>query len=252
MHPSPEGPPPLRLWGVPEARGADGAVLVFSAERRCQLLAVLALAGGAWVERERLAALLWPERSATDARRNLRKVVHDAHALTEAHRLEGLEAQPHALRWPVRSDVLAFRAQREQPAERAAALAWRRGPPLQGLDDPHNGAFTDWLQAERTRLEAAWRDTALALAEAQPDASARAAVARRLLEIDPLDEAALTLLLQAQAALGHHAELRAEYQRYALRLAQELGVEPAAALRALVHGAAGAALPATAPPPAAV
>ena len=244
MHPSPNGPPPLLLWGVPEWRGADGAVRVFSAERRCQLLAVLALHGGAWVERDRLAALLWPERSATDARRNLRKVVHDAHALPG---VQALEAQAHALRWPVHSDVQAFRAQREQPAERAAALAWRRGPPLQGLDDPRNGAFTDWLQAERTRLESAWRDTALAHVQAQPDAGQRAAVARRLLEIDPLDEAALTLLLQAQAALGHHAELRAEYQRYAARLAQELGVEPAAALRALVHGA-----PAVAPQPASV
>jgi DNA-binding SARP family transcriptional activator len=213
MHPSPAEPPPLLLWGVPECLGAGGQRLLFSAERRCQLLVVLALSGGAWVERDRLAALLWPERSATDARRNLRKVVHDAHALTAAHRLEGLEAQPHALRWPVRSDVQAFRAQREQPAERAAALAWRRGPPLQGLDDARNGPYTDWLQAERTRLEAAWRDTALAHAEAQPDAAARAGLARQLLEIDPLDEAALTLLLQAQAALGHHAELRAEYQR---------------------------------------
>ncbi|WP_164884971.1 ATP-binding protein [Rubrivivax rivuli] len=248
MHPSPEGPPPLRLWGVPEWQGAEGAVLVFSAERRCQLLAVLALQAGGWIERDRLAALLWPERGAADARRNLRKVVHDAHALAQAHRLEGLEAQPHALRWPVRSDVQAFRAQREQPAERAAALAWRRGPPLQGLDDPRNGAFTDWLQAERTRLEAAWRDTALAHAQAQADPGGRAEVARRLLDVDPLDEAAVTLLLQAEAAQGRLAELRAEYQRYARRLAQELGVEPAAALRALVHGAA---VPSAQPAPAA-
>ncbi len=234
MHPSPHGPPCLRLWGVPEWQG-EGQTLVFSAERRCQLLLVLALHGGAWVERDRLAALLWPERRMADARRNLRKVVHDAHAMAG---LPALDAQAHALRWPVPTDVQAFRAQREQAATRAEALAWRRGPPLQGVDDLRNSAYTDWLQAERTRLETAWRDTALVHAEAEPEPAARAALARRLLDIDPLDEAALTLLLHAEAAQGHPAALRAEYQRYAVRLAQELGVEPAAALRAWVHDSA--------------
>lgn len=216
--------PTLLLWGVPEWRGATP--WAFHNERRFQLLAVLAVAAGQWVERDRLGALLWPERDAGDARRNLRKVLHDTHTLPG---LDGLDVQPHALRWVVLTDLAAFAAQRA--ADAAAALAWRRAPPLQGIDDARNGAWTEWLNAERLRLEQAWLATALAHAAAAATPEARAAAAQQVLAVDALDEAALLLLLQAELALGRPAQARTAYRRYAERLAQELGVEPSRTLR---------------------
>jgi predicted ATPase/DNA-binding SARP family transcriptional activator len=190
---------------------------------------VLALEAGRWVERDRLAALLWPEREAGAARRNLRKVVFDTLALPGMAGPGGLQAQAHALRWEVHTDLAAFDAQRQH--EPAAALAWRRGLPLQGLDDTRNAAWTEWLAATRTRLEQAWLATALEHACAQPEPEARATAARRVLAVDALDEAALGLLLKAEVACGRLPQAQAEYRRYALRLAQELGVEPSRALR---------------------
>lgn len=222
-----EKAPTLLLWGVPEWRA--GAPLLFNAERRFQLLTVLALEAGRWVERDRLAALLWPEREASAARRNLRKVVFDTLALPGIDGPGGLQAQAHALRWDVHTDLAAFDAQRQR--DPAAALAWRRGPPLQGLDDVRNAAWTEWLTATRTRLEQAWLATALEHACAQPGPEARATAARRVLAVDALDEAALGLLLKAEVASGRLPQAQAEYRRYALRLAQELGVEPSRALR---------------------
>ncbi len=58
----------------------------FVPARRFQLLAQLALPPGQWVERDRIAALLRPEHALADARHNLRKVVHRAHACAAAAR----------------------------------------------------------------------------------------------------------------------------------------------------------------------
>ena len=122
-------PPRLLLWGVPQLHA--GSVLVFTPERRFQLLALLALAGGEWVAREQAAALLWPERGAAQARRNLRHVVFNVRALDGA---AALETSDHALRWPVCTDLLDFDDALSEH-RLADAVALRRGAPLAGLDD---------------------------------------------------------------------------------------------------------------------
>jgi hypothetical protein len=56
-------------------------------------------------------------------------------------------------------------------------------------------------------------------------------LASRLLEDDPLDEDAAVALLAALGALGRVDEQRAAYRAYALRLDDELGVEPSQRVR---------------------
>ena len=148
-------------------------------------------------------------------------MVHRAHALAST---QGLQATENALCWHIATDWQAFEDARRDGAI-AQALAWRCGPPLEGLDDPDNAALTEALAA------------ALADVQGQVTPAACAAAARRLLAVDPLDEPAMQTLLQAELRQGHAAEARAEYRRYAARLAQELGVEPARVLRELVQGA---------------
>ncbi len=225
--------PALRLWGTPELAGEPPQH--FAAERRFQLLVVLALAGGAWVERDRIAALLWPDADMADARRNLRKVLFKAQAVPG---VQGLEATPQALRWPVATDLAAFEATRRADPE--AALAWRRGPPLQGLDDARNSGWSAWLASERARLDEAWLAVARARLGAGERPEQRADAARRLLAVDALDESAVAALMQAAIAAGRPGDAAAEYRRYAVALAQELGTEPSRALRELMQAAQGA------------
>lgn len=239
MQTVPSQGPLLLLWGVPELR--EPAVQPFTAERRFQLLILLALAEGAWVERDRAAALLWPDTEMVDARRNLRKVLFKARALAgEA----ALETTPHAMRWAVASDLAALRA---------GTLPPRRGPPLQGLDDARNSAWAAWLAGERARLDQLWLDTAHRQLQAAGSADEQAERARQVLAVEPLDETAVAALLRAEQARGQHAQAQAEYRRYAQALAQELGVEPSHALRDLLGGtaepAAAAASGAAADPP---
>ena len=63
-----------------------------------------------------------------------------------------------------------------------------------------------------------------------------------MLDADPYDEAALRLVMRAQAAAGRPASALAAYARFRQRLAEDLGVDPApettALHTALLRGAA--------------
>ena len=229
---APPGAPPLRpeprlhLLGPPAMHCADGPHR-FLNERRFQLLAYLAFSGD-WVERDHLATLLWPDHDASAARRNLRKIVFRAR---ESAWSAGLEIRGECLRWPVATDVTAFK--RALAAGRLAeACAEYRGPLLAGLDDSGDSGFSSWLQAHRASLHAQWRDAALAILPTLGDAAERAEAARRLVDDDPLDERALQASLAVLAADGKRVEAQALYRAYKHQLAEELGVEPSAALRA--------------------
>jgi predicted ATPase/DNA-binding SARP family transcriptional activator len=226
--------PSLQLWGVPSLLPAPAAQAVaFGPERRFQLLLLLALERGQWLDRDRIAALLWPTHALPEARRNLRKVVFRARAVPGA---QALESNDHALRWDVATDLQALH-DACQRGDADHGLAQRRGPPLQGVDDAGNGALAEVLAAARTRIDEVWLNAAHEQLRAQTQAPAQAAAARRILDVDPLDEPAMGALLQAERACGRPAEAQAAYRRYATRLVQELGVEPSHALRDLVHGA---------------
>lgn len=218
----------LQLLGPPRLLAPTPTA--FRPERRFQLLTVLALRCGEWVARDELAALLWPAQPAPDARRNLR------HTLFKAREVPGvadLGASDHALRWKVATDLQALQgAVREQ--RHADAVPLRRGSLAEGLDDPDSGAFTAWLAAERARVDALWHQAALDHLHALGDPAQRIAVAQRLLQVDPLDEAAMVVLLAAEMTRGHHAQARRLYRDYATRLADELGVEPPQPLRDLM------------------
>ncbi len=217
--------PTLLLLGPPLLSTPGGAVN-FVAERRFQLLAYLALEGG-WVERDRIGALFWPDLEQAAARRNVRKVVHRAR---QSGWLRGLEARGEQLRWPVATDLAQFRLCLKQ-ARPLQAHELYRGPLMSGLDDAGSPAFTAWLGARRTHLHLEWRDAALAaLPQLEPPA-ARAELAQRLCDDDPLDELSLLAGMAALRQAGRLAQADALYRGYVRRLAEELGIEPSARVR---------------------
>jgi predicted ATPase/DNA-binding SARP family transcriptional activator len=238
-----ERPAPVRLnlFGPPTIE-QHGAVLPLPFERRGQLCVLLALRGG-WVTRTEVASMLWPEQEARLAFTNLRKTLFRMPALAWAPAIEAQQAA--ALRLEIASDVADFEAAlREQRSD--AALALYRGELLAGFDDGQSEPWTRWVGFERDRLRTAWRTAALArLADETFDAADAVALASRLLESDPLDEAALRALMQAQRRAGQAGAALQAWRAFVDRLQRELGLEPGAQLRAL-HDAVGL----TAVPPA--
>ena len=220
------------LLGAPAVEH-EGASIPFLDERRYQLLAYLAFSGD-WVERDRLAALLWPDHEAGAARRNLRKIVFRAR---EAPWSADLQVRGDRLRWPVATDLAEFR-QALASGRLAAACAAYAGPLLGGMDDAGAGGFSAWLLAHRASLHVQWRDAALNVLPTLGTAAERAAAARRLVDDDPFDERAMCAALAVLTADGKPAEAQALYREYTHRLTEDLGVEPSAAVRAAAQAAA--------------
>ncbi|RZI99024.1 MAG: NACHT domain-containing protein, partial [Rubrivivax sp.] len=225
----------ILLFGTPSVV-RDGVTTALPRERGSQLLVLLAHRRGA-VARPELAALLWPEHETKLALTNLRKALF---RLQERPWGAALEVLPGTVRLDADTDVADFEAA-VQTGRHADALALRRGEWLQGFDDDVNEPWTAWLHFERDRLRAAWRAVALEhLAGEGANPAECIALASRLLEVDPLDEAALRVLMERLSHSGQSARARQVYREFTARMADELGLSPGAQLQAL-HDELGAA-----------
>lgn len=212
--------PALRLLARPSVLRGSGAVLELGPRRLHQALAVLGWLGSqgvlgaadGWVSRQTLAALLWSDRSDTQARTNLRKLLIELRALN----LPAFEESTSALRWRPGSDLDAFAAAFE--ARRwAEAAELGAGTALAGLDDDSAGeAFAAWLDEQRRHHRARWRSAA-AQALAQAPTAQAATFAAQLLQADPQDAAALAWMRGGHALqlaplsplVGREAQLQA-------------------------------------------
>ena len=125
---------------------------------------------------------------------------------------------------------------------------------LEGLNFPTCPAFETWLLTERRHLANAsahvMREAALGGIAAGVPAEA-VKLARKLVEVDPLDESYQTLLIRSLVASGDRDGARAQFNACRALLMKELGVEPgpdvrnavdapAASLRRAVAGSASA------------
>ncbi|MEU7815983.1 AAA family ATPase [Pseudonocardia sp. NPDC049154] len=201
--------------------------------RMQRLVARVALAHGSGVPRDRLAAELWPDSSAPQARTNLRKLLHDLRGATSG--LPALvDTRDGAVRWCAGPsawiDVAAF-GDALARGDLAGAAESYGGDLLPGLDD-------DWVIEERERLrrravEALARLAATAEAGGRDDDVLRHT--RRLLRLDPLHESASRLLMRAHARQGERSEALRTYERLRDGLRRELDVRPEPATVALVE-----------------
>jgi TolB-like protein/Flp pilus assembly protein TadD len=230
----------VQLLGRFALRSATGKEIAVPSKKGQALIAVLALADGAPVPRERLTGLLWSERGETQARGSLRQ------ALTALRRVfEGVAPSPLLIETDhvaldldaAEVDAVAASALAAGGSvgdlERAAALY--RGDFLAGLQvrDP---AFDEWLAAERRRFQRQFLEMLgrlQAAQEAEGQERQAIATAERLLATDPLNESAHQGLMRLFARAGErHAALR-QYQTCRETLERELGVSPDPATEAL-------------------
>jgi DNA-binding SARP family transcriptional activator/pimeloyl-ACP methyl ester carboxylesterase len=227
----------LQVLGVPSAL-ARGRELPLSLKRGFALLAYLAFHPGP-VPREHLAALLWPDAQAAQARTRLRRL---AYTLEETAGCPLFAADSDALSLlpgAVETDALRFaRVARRVVAAQALsdhALAdarhWTgraRRPLLEGIAFG-SGAFDDWLKSASLGHE----HLVARLLERVIDALARRGqfadaleLAEHLLALDAYREPSYVLLMQLHALQGHGAGVEAAYTRCADLLRAEFGIRP--------------------------
>jgi len=216
----------------------NGDLLSGTLLRKAQaLLIYLALEPGLH-ERDALAALLWSDLPAANARTNLRTVLsrlrpHLADYLNASRRTIGFVPGPAA--WV---DVVAFEqgvAAATLAAQREA-LALYQGDFLAQFPVGDALLFEEWALFRRERLRSLGLDALAGLAEAAletADYAQATADLRRLLALDPWREAAHRALMRALAATGDRAAALAQFERCRQTLRDDLSVEPAPATVAL-------------------
>ncbi|MCW0235206.1 MAG: hypothetical protein OJJ21_16515 [Ferrovibrio sp.] len=232
----------LDLLGPFRVMAAGGAVGDGLGRKAQALLAYLAATPGHRASRERLASLLWGERFDEQARQSLRQTLmalrrsfHDI-----VPNLLVVERMDVALGTALFVTDLAEFDRAAADADiarlRQAAGLWR-GSFLADLDIP-SPDYEDWLRGEREawrlRMVAVLMRLAHLLLEAGEGGEARLTV-NRLVELDPLNEAARQLELAVIARFSGAAAALQSYQAFVAMLNRELGVAPAAETRALAE-----------------
>ncbi len=230
----------LTLLGDFQARLGPGPPLRLRARKTQALLAYLALPAGRLHSRDKLAAVLWGDRSPHHARSRLRETLFvlrralapaDPCCLTVGAETVGLEADA------VDVDAVVFERLVEKGDTEAlgAAVDLYGGDLLEGFDF-RGSLFEDWLMAERERLRELALDALAKLLANQRSAGLvepALKTALRLIGLDPLQEAVHRTLMRLYTDLGRRGAALRQYQLCVGVLRRELGVEPEADTRTL-------------------
>jgi len=198
------------------------------------LLAYLVLHRDAPQLRQHLAFRLWPDSTESQARTNLRHVLHNLRrALPDADRF--LDVGSRTLGWRPEASLWLDVAVFEQ------ALAEGR---LEDAVEVYGGEllegnYDDWLHEERERLGHLYADALERLArqlEERGRVSDAIRHADRLLRHDPLREESYRLLMRLHDGRGDGAQALRTYHACATTLVRELGVEPSTETRKAYEG----------------
>jgi DNA-binding SARP family transcriptional activator len=228
----------ISLLGEMRIAQDSSAVVALRSPRAQALLGFLLVHRGAPQRREFVAAQFWPESPDAQARTNLRRELHSLRAgLPQVSRW--LTADGGTLLWRLdpecRLDVDVFEAAADAASAALAAAdktAFRRAAAdaLRAYRGEFMPAVYDgWAAAERDRLHrrcVTLLDQLITVereARAYPEAIE---LARRRIDLEPLEEVGYRGLLQLQGLAGDRAAALRTYHRCAAILERELGVRP--------------------------
>jgi DNA-binding SARP family transcriptional activator len=229
----------LRVLGGIDLRDGEraGYDSVLSRPKRLAILVYLALAdSGAFIRRDTLLPLFWPESD-------------------ESHARSALSQALYVLRGALGSDVIVGRGRDEVGVDGSRltcdAREFRRllvsGNPVAALElysgdllpgfHLAGSEFERWLEAERVALRSEALGAALALARsAETDGESKPARGywARALEIAPDSEAAAMGLIAALWRAGRRSAALETYEGFSRLLLSEYGVEPGSELQSLI------------------
>ena len=229
----------IRLLGELDLRRDGVSLPALESARAASLLAYLLLHREAPLPRQRLAYVLWPDSTESQARTNLRHVLYNLRqALPDPDRF--IDVTPRTLQWradaPFWLDVATFEESLSQAEAETAdgGLAALREAVEVYTGDLLEGCYDEWLFGERERLRQRYLEALehlVALLEVRGDHARAILYADRLLRHDPLSEKAYRLLMRLHDARGDRARAMRVYHVCAATLERELGVEPSAPTR---------------------
>lgn len=220
----------VRLLGAVEIVLDGRRLRAFNSLRLQRFLGLIALRRDPQ-HRSRLAFELWPDSDERQARTNLRKLLHDfRHSLPDIG--EFVEIDNETVRWissgPSEVDVLRFQdAMAAGDFELAARLY---------SGDLLPACYDDWVLDERAKLRAEAYGALVRLtdeAAGRGDHDAAIRHTQRIIDLEPTDEAAVRVQMQAHLALGRRAAALRSYHRYAEVLERDLAVPPGEAIGAM-------------------
>ncbi len=195
--------------------------------------------------REKLAGLLWADKSEASAKANLRKSLSDLRQLVGNALFitrQTVAFNRDSAYW---LDVEVFESalaeddpasEKLEPLREAVELY--RGDFLEGLSVRQAVEFEEWVLSERERLRQMVIQALQRLSEAYTGRGEYAAgieYTNRLLTLEPWQEEAHRQLMTLLARSGQHSAALAQYETCRRVLAEELGVEPLPETQALYH-----------------
>jgi DNA-binding SARP family transcriptional activator/class 3 adenylate cyclase len=219
----------------------DGAPLVLSSPRLQALIAYLSLHQGEAQPRRRLAFLLWPDSTESQAHTNLRTLLHRLQsALPDLTPLLQIDAQSVMLasNLALNLDVASFEAALREAADNASSNLETAAPALERAVACYTGdllpdCYDEWVQPVREQLRERLIEALarlVALYERGDELATAITHARRLASLDPLNEIAALQLVQLLERSGDRAGALRTYHACTTMLQRELGASPGAAL----------------------
>jgi DNA-binding SARP family transcriptional activator len=236
-----KGKTSLKLLGGFQLTAADGNTLTISRRLVRDVLIYLAMAPRASVPRSRLAGLFWPHLETSRARHNLRQtLVYLSRTLIEAN-VDILEMDSENVRLNAQTvDIDAWHfeqlASSQHESDLRAADKLYGGPFLADLV-PDDSEFGEWTVEVRRRLEATAISVLDRLLERKRSSTPNdtAALAQKLLSLDPYREDVHQILMEAYLAAGKRASAMAQYRACCKMLQEELATEPEETTRAIYN-----------------
>jgi DNA-binding SARP family transcriptional activator/predicted ATPase len=234
----------IEMFGNLQISHDQAPISAIQANRLQSLIAFLALHNDIPQPREQLAALLWPESGESQARTNLRQLLHHLRrALPAGCGL--LEADNRTVVW--RKDVSCFIDVAAFDAAVARAEVCRRSDPAGERasleeavrlyqDDLLGDLYDEWVAPRREEYRQRFAQVlsrVAALCAERRDYAAAIPYAERLVTHDPLRETHHQMLIRLHAANGDRASALRAYHQCMRVLRRELAVEPEAATREL-------------------
>ena len=229
----------LRVLGRMELSGGEETDLdsILRRPKRLAILAYLCLADpGSLIRRDTLIALFWPESDEDHARAALNQSLYVLRSALGSQAVIGRGREEVGIdRSLLGCDACAFRDALEND-DLQHALDLYAGELLPGLhiDCPD---FERWLASERASLREDAHAAALELGTRAAGAGAAAEATdfyRRALEIAPESALAARHLVETLWQAGRRPAAIEAYERFAVNLSSEYGVEPGSELQQLI------------------
>lgn len=222
----------LTLFGRPRLLDEHGRLIPIPSKMFALVAYLLLDSGGGPAGRSSLRQFMWENAEPKSAATNLRKFLQRVRERQEQFGIDLIESERTYVQLARSADIdLAHFLRivsRQSPDSLLTLCNIYRGDLLEGLEW-EDGEPAEWLQMHRSKLREAFVSAVasrLEDKECNADSVSVRTAARRLIEIDPYNEAGHRALMRLFAEEGEPARVREVFFSHQRRLQQELKVEP--------------------------